>query len=76
MARTTWFRPVRRRDAPVVPSASMLVSYIIRLAPEALAEGRVAGEVQVVATGARHPVRNGEELVAMLLAAAREEGNR
>jgi len=45
----------------------MLLSYILRLAPEALEEGRIAGEVQFVATGTRHVVRTAEELIALLL---------
>jgi hypothetical protein len=45
----------------------MLVAYIVRLSPDALAQGRVAGEVQVVDSGLRHVVRSGEELLALLL---------
>lgn len=47
----------------------MLVSYILRLAPDALDDGRICGEVQFVTTGERHIVRTGDELIALLLRA-------
>jgi hypothetical protein len=39
------------------------VSVVLRLAPAALAAGRLAGEAELVATGERATVRNAEELV-------------
>jgi hypothetical protein len=44
----------------------MTISLVLRVAPEALAAGRLAGEAEVVETGERTVVRDAEELVAFL----------
>lgn len=44
----------------------MSVSVILRLATEAIAEGRLAGEAEIVATGDRVVVTSAEQLVAFL----------
>lgn len=40
----------------------MLISFVLRLAPVALAAGELAGEVEHVLTGERGQFRDGEEL--------------
>ena len=45
----------------------MLLSYVLRLVPSALAEGRLAGTVQAVETGDTTAFRSVEELLAALL---------
>ena len=45
----------------------MTVSVVLRLAASALAEGRLAGEVELLGTGRRAVVRDADELVAFLL---------
>jgi hypothetical protein len=42
------------------------VSVVMRLVEGALEQGRLAGEVEVVATGARSTVRDVDELVAFV----------
>jgi hypothetical protein len=49
-----------------VPSPPVLASFVLRLLPSSLRDGTVAGEVQVVSTGERVAVRNGEELLQVL----------
>ncbi len=44
----------------------MTVSVVLRIASQALAAGRLAGEVELVDTGERAVVRNADELVALL----------
>jgi hypothetical protein len=44
----------------------MTISLVLRIAPEALAAGRLAGEAEVVETGERVVVRDADELVAFL----------
>lgn len=44
----------------------MTVSVVLRIASQALAAGRLAGEVELVETGERAVVRNADELVALL----------
>ena len=55
-------------DAPglddVLMGASLAV--VLHLAEQALDEGRLAGEVEIVATGVRTLVRDAEELVIFL----------
>jgi hypothetical protein len=40
----------------------VLISYVIRLAPAALADGELAGEVEHVASGVRGQFRGAEQL--------------
>lgn len=57
----------------------MTISVVLRLAPAALAEGRLAGEVELADTGQRGLVASAEELVAFVAAhqpASRPEGLR
>jgi hypothetical protein len=51
----------------------MFVSYVLRVRPEGLKEGRFAGEVEAVATGQRFAVRSVDELLAFVLETAGEE---
>lgn len=51
----------------------MTISVLLRVVPAALADDRLAGEVEVVETGQRLVVRNAEELVAYLRSASRRE---
>jgi hypothetical protein len=44
----------------------MTISLLLRLVPEALAAGRLAGEAQHVETGKRAVVRDVDELIAFL----------
>lgn len=50
----------------------MLVAYVLRLVPAALAEGRLAGTVQFVETGQTSTFRSLEEMVALLLPQPRD----
>ena len=45
----------------------MLMSYVLRLVPEALAEGRLAGTVQVVDTGRTVVFASVDELLRALV---------
>jgi hypothetical protein len=51
----------------------MFVSYVLRVRPESLRDGRFAGEVEAVATGQRFAVRSADELLAFVLETAGEE---
>lgn len=51
----------------------MFVSYVLRVRPEGLSEGRITGEVEAVATGQRFAVRSVEELAAFVLETGGEE---
>ncbi|HXW39477.1 MAG TPA: hypothetical protein VEJ44_07265 [Acidimicrobiales bacterium] len=51
----------------------MFVSYVLRVRPESLKDGRFAGEVEAVATGQRFAVRSADELLAFVLETAAEE---
>jgi hypothetical protein len=42
------------------------VSVVLHLSEEALDEGRLAGQVEIVETGTRSVVRSAEELVAFV----------
>lgn len=57
-----------RRGVPSV--RRVLVSFVVRLAPAALAAGALAGEVEHVATGARLSFRDADELVSWCAAAS------
>ena len=50
----------------------MLLSYVLRLVPEALAQGRFAGTVQVIATGRTVPFASVEELLVVLMPRPRD----
>ena len=45
----------------------VLASYVLRLAVDRLADGAIAGEVQVVESGARIAVRDEGELIEAIL---------
>ena len=45
----------------------MLVSYVIRLVSEELAEGRIVGDAEAVATGERKAIRGPDELLAFCM---------
>ncbi len=57
----------RRWDASSLPWLVVTVSVVLRLAPAALAAGRLAGEAELVATGERATVRDAEELVRFVI---------
>jgi hypothetical protein len=44
----------------------MTISLLLRVAPEALAAGRLAGDAQHVESGKRAVVKDAEELIAFL----------
>lgn len=44
----------------------MTISLLLRVAPEALAAGRLAGEAELVETGERTIVRDADELIAFM----------
>ncbi len=50
----------------------MLLSYVLRLIPEALAEGRFAGTVQVIDTGRTVPFASMDELLVALMPQPRD----
>ena len=50
----------------------MTIALVLRVAPEALAAGRLAGEAELVETGERAVVRNADELVAFVRGDARD----
>jgi hypothetical protein len=51
----------------------MFVSYVLRVRPESLREGRFTGEVEAVATSQRYAVRSLDELLAFVLETMDEE---
>ena len=51
----------------------MFVSYVLRVRPESLREGRFTGEVEAVATGQRYAVRSLDQLLAFVLETMDEE---
>jgi hypothetical protein len=51
----------------------VLASYLLRLVPDALAEGCLAGTVQVVETGRTTTFGSLEELLTALIPAPRED---
>ena len=53
----------------------MLLSYVLRLVPAALAEGRLVGTVQTVETGQTTTFGSLEELLRALLPAPRSSGD-
>lgn len=44
----------------------MHVAVVLRLLPEALAQGRVVGHVELVDTGERKPIRSTQDLIDLL----------
>jgi hypothetical protein len=51
----------------------MFVSYVLRVRPEGVTDGRFAGEIEAVATGQRFAVRSIDELVAFVLETVGDE---
>ncbi|MHB1583256.1 MAG: hypothetical protein ACYCU7_08385 [Acidimicrobiales bacterium] len=51
----------------------MVISYVLRVRPESLDEGRVVGEVEAVASGQRYAVRSIEQVLAFLVETAEDE---
>jgi hypothetical protein len=51
----------------------MFVSYVLRVRPEGLRDGRLTGEVEAVATGQRFAVRSVAELMAFVRETVGEE---
>ena len=51
----------------------MTLSFVLRLVPSALSEGRIAGQAQAVENGETAQLRNADELIAFLLAAGHKE---
>ncbi len=51
----------------------MFVSYVLRVRPESLSEGRFTGEVEAVGTGQRYAVRSVDELLSFVLETMGEE---
>jgi hypothetical protein len=45
----------------------VLVSYVVRLMPEPLADGRLVGEVEAVETGERWRIRDADDLLSVLI---------
>ncbi len=54
----------------------MLLSYVLRLVPEALAEDRFAGTVQVIGTGRTVPFASVDELLVVLIPRPRDGSDR
>jgi hypothetical protein len=51
----------------------MVISYVLRVRPESLDEGRIVGEVEAVASGQRSAVRSIEQVLAFLVETAEDE---
>lgn len=45
----------------------MLISYVLRLRPDALAEGRFVGEIEAVTTRRRSSIRSVDQVAAFIL---------
>jgi hypothetical protein len=58
---------------PFLTVLVMFVSYVLRVRPEGVRDGRFAGEIEAVATGQRFAVRSIEQLVAFVLETVDEE---
>ncbi len=54
----------------------MLLSYVLRLVPQALAEGCFAGTVQVIDTGRTVPLASVDELLVVLMPRPRDGSTR
>jgi hypothetical protein len=46
----------------------MVISYVVRLRPDALADGRFVGEIEAVTSRERTGIRSLEQLAAFILA--------
>jgi hypothetical protein len=51
----------------------MFVSYVLRVRPDTLRDGRFSGEVEAVATGQRYAVRSLDQLLSFVLETMDEE---
>jgi hypothetical protein len=51
----------------------MFVSYVLRVRPDSLREGRFTGEVEAVATGQRYAVRSLDQLLSFVLETVGDE---
>jgi hypothetical protein len=51
----------------------VIVSYVLRVRPDRLSDGRFSGEVEAVATGQRFAVRSLDELLAVVLETVGDE---
>jgi hypothetical protein len=51
----------------------VIVSYVLRVRPDRLSNGRFSGEVEAVATGQRFAVRSLEEFLAVVLETVGEQ---
>jgi hypothetical protein len=69
---TPWYAHGTAVGHPVRTFARMLVSFVLRLVPEALRAGVLAGQVEVVATGEHRAVHGFDELIAFCKQAAAE----
>jgi len=58
----------------VAPVGSRSISVLLRLAPQALSTGRLAGRAEIVETGESTQIRDSDELVAFLRAGEAPEG--
>jgi hypothetical protein len=45
----------------------MVISYVLRLRADDLADGRFVGEIEAVATRRKGPVRNADQIAAFVL---------
>lgn len=59
---------------PRVTVRPVRISVLLRLVPEALDQGRLAGEAELVATGEQRLVATAEELVAFVRDSVGAEG--
>jgi hypothetical protein len=53
----------------------VLLAFVVRLDARSLAKGRLAGEVEVVATGARAVIRNLDEFLAFVYGSSPEQSS-
>lgn len=51
----------------------MLISYVLRLRPDALADGRFVGEIEAVTTRQRRSVRTVDQVAAFILQTTPEQ---
>lgn len=51
----------------------MLISYVLRLRPDALADGRFLGEIEAVTTRQRHAIRTVDQVEAFILQTSPEQ---
>lgn len=60
-------------DSDSVAFSPVIVSYVLRVRPDRLSDGRFRGEVEAVATGQRFSVRSLDELLAIVLETVQDE---